>query len=268
MLDKKIEILLVEDSPSDVRLTEEALKDAALSYALVVARDGEEAISLLLAKKATGSGVNPDVILLDLNMPKKNGHEVLAEIKLQPHLAAIPVVLLTVSQQERDIMEALRLKMNYYLAKPVDSKKLGILLNAIFNLHSENPALGEEPVQTIEDLKVRLVLAHNPHTLPLVLSRLAEDKNERVRCRVAENPNTPAEVLTELAKDVSAEVRLSVVENANTPKDVLEFLAKDKSEDVRLGMAENRHVPVEILHKLAEDENIFVASCAAKTLAS
>ncbi len=267
MLDKKIEILLVEDSPSDVRLTEEALKDAVVRYSLKVAGDGEEAMTMLKERKATSSGSNPDLVLLDLNMPKKNGHEVLAEMKARPELATIPVVLLTVSQQERDIMEALRVKMNYYLSKPVEADKLGILLKAIFELHSEHPALSQEPITNIDELKVRLVLASNPHTLPTVLKKLADEKNERVRSRVAANPNTPAEVLVGLSRDESVEVRLSVVENVNTPQFILEVLSKDENEDVRLGMAENRHLPPEILHKLSKDENIFVASCAARTLA-
>lgn len=267
MLDKKIEILLVEDSPSDIRLTEEALKDAVLRYSLCVASDGEEAMTMLKEGKAAASGSNPDLILLDLNMPKKNGHEVLAEIKENPQLVNIPVVLLTVSQQDHDIMEALRLKMNYYLSKPVEADKLGKLLTAIFELHSDHPALSDEPATNIDELKVRLVLAGNPHTLPTVLKKLSEETNERVRCRVAENRNTPPEVLVALSQDESAEVRLSVVENVNTPQFILEVLSKDDSEDVRLGMAENRHIPPEILHKLAEDKNIFVASCAARTLA-
>jgi chemotaxis family two-component system response regulator Rcp1 len=273
MLDKKIDIFLVEDSPSDVRLTEEALRDAGLRYSLTVASDGEEAMTMLRQKKATTSGNPPDVILLDLNMPKKNGHEVMTEIKAEPDLSSIPVVLLTVSQQEHDIMEALRMKMNYYLCKPIEASKLAILLKAIFELHSEEAALSQESDTDVvdlgvEDLKVRLVLAGNPHTTPVVLKKLANEKNERVRCRVAENPNTPPEVLVGLSLDKSAEVRLSVVENANTPKFILEVLSKDENQDVRLGMAENRHMPAEILQKLTEDENIFVASSAAKTLAS
>src|SRR5580704_11984141 len=108
----KIHILLVEDSPSDVRLTEEALKDSGLIYELSVANDGEEAMNFLHQQKMSAFSKLPDVILLDLNMPRKTGHEVLAEIKADPKLTTIPVVLLTVSQQDRDIMEALRLKMN------------------------------------------------------------------------------------------------------------------------------------------------------------
>ena len=99
---EKIEILLVEDTPSDVRLTEEALKRSELTYELNVVNDGEQATEFL--EKAKSASKLPDVVLLDLNMPKKNGHEVLAEIKADDVLKKIPVVLLTVSQQDEDCL--------------------------------------------------------------------------------------------------------------------------------------------------------------------
>src|ERR1700679_3170390 len=102
-----IKILLVEDSPSDVRLTEEALKEANVQHELTIAHDGYQAIEVLNSLKQKGASHLPNVILLDLNMPKKNGHEVLAEIKDIPEFKRIPVILLTVSQQDKDIMEAL-----------------------------------------------------------------------------------------------------------------------------------------------------------------
>ena len=103
MLDRRsrIEILLVEDSPADVRLTEEELKDSGLEYNLNVVWDGEEAMEFLHARKGGGKGALPDVILLDLNMPKKNGHEVLQDISCDSVLTNIPVVLLTVSQNDQ-----------------------------------------------------------------------------------------------------------------------------------------------------------------------
>jgi two-component system, chemotaxis family, response regulator Rcp1 len=264
---EKINILLVEDSPSDVRLTQEALKDSGLSYELSLAADGEEAMNFLHQQKMSAFGKFPDIILLDLNMPRKNGHEVLAEIKADPKLALVPVVLLTVSQQERDIMEALRLKMNYYLCKPVDAEQLSALVHAIFELHkTEGGEATHDPVSN-QDLHIHLVLAGNPHTPGFVLAKLAHENSARVRCRVAENPATPADVLLTLAKDEDDDVRLSVSENPNVPKDVLEELAKDKSADVRMGMAANPNIPAEILHSLASDENIFVATSASKTLA-
>lgn len=262
----KLEILLVEDIPSDVRLTEEALKDSGLKFNLSVAADGEEAMDFLKKAKANPGGF-PDIILLDLNMPKKNGHEVLAEIKEDPALVRIPVVLLTVSQQDHDILEALRLKMNYYLSKPVAAEKLAVLLKAIFELNVEDAEVSKQPLE-YEHLHVRLVLATNPHTAPIVLKRLATEDNFRIRCRVAENPNTPPDVLLGLSKDEHAEVRIAVAENPHTPKAVLEMLSKDKDDDVRLGLAENPKIPSDILKALAADENIFVASCAAKTLSN
>lgn len=263
---EKIHILLVEDSPSDVRLTQEALKDSGLDYELSLANDGEEAMNFLHQQKMSAFSKLPDIILLDLNMPRKNGHEVLAEIKADPKLAAVPVVLLTVSQTEGDIMEALRLKMNYYLCKPVDAEKLTALITAIFELHKSAGEADREPI-TNQDLHIHLVLAGNPHTPGFVLSKLAQEESPRVRCRVAENPGTPIDTLMLLAKDKNDEVRLSVSENSNVPKDVLEELAKDKSDDVRMGMAANPNIPEEILHSLASDENIFVATNASKTLA-
>lgn len=261
-----IHILLVEDSPSDVRLTQEALKDSGLIHELSVANDGEEAMNFLHQQKMSAFSKLPDVILLDLNMPRKNGHEVLAEIKVDPKLATIPVVLLTVSQQDRDIMEALRLKMNYYLCKPVDAVQLAALLKAIFDLQQEHYASADVEDMSKEDLHIRLVLAGNPHTSGFVLSNLAKEDNIHVRARVAENPATPADVLEQLANDENVDVRLAITENPNASKSLLEKLAQDQSEDVRLGMAENPHIPAEILQSLAADENIFVATSAAKTL--
>lgn len=263
----KLEILLVEDIPSDVRLTKEALKDAGLNFNLSVANDGEEAMAFLNRIKQE-KGPFPDVILLDLNMPKKNGHEVLADIKEDLELVRIPVVLLTVSQQDHDILEALRLKMNYYLSKPVSAEKLAVLLKAIFELHAEDPDIDKQKPLEYEALHVRLVLASNPHTAPIVLRKLASEENSRIRCRIAENPNTPPEVLLGLSKDENSEVRLSVAENPRTPKSVLESLSRDENDDVRLGLAENPNIPPDILQILASDQNIFVASCAAKTLSN
>jgi len=261
-----IKILLVEDSPSDVRLTEEALKEAKVDHELTVAHDGYQAIEVLNSLKEKGE--LPNVILLDLNMPKKNGHEVLAEIKDVPEFKRIPVILLTVSQQDKDIMEALKLKMNYYLCKPVEADRLSTLLKAIFDLHVESGDLeSEERSQSPEDLHVRFVLAGNPHTSAMVLQKLSIEENARVRARVAENPNTPPAVLLALSRDENANVRLAVSENSHAPRSVLENLAKDQSDDVRLGLAENPNIPPDILSELASDENVFVADSAKKALA-
>lgn len=255
-----IEILLVEDTPSDVRLTEEALKRSELSYKLSVVNDGEEAMEYLERAKKAGS--QPNIILLDLNMPKKNGHEVLADIKDDKDLKKIPVVLLTVSQRDEDVMEALKLKMNYYLAKPVTAQTLSVLVNSIHALESDKIGTSEAD----EDIHVRLVLAGNPHTSPMVLSKLAEDPNARVRRRLAENVNLPSDLLEKLVADEHAEVRLSVSENKNVTPKLLEQLARDSSEDVRLGLSENRFLPIEILEILAGDDNVFVSASANKTI--
>ena len=132
-----IQILLVEDTPSDIRLTEEALKRSELNYEMVVVNDGVEAMDYLIYVKSTVAKRMPDIILLDLNMPKKNGHEVLEEIKNDPDFRAIPVVLLTVSERHEDVMEALRSKMNYYIAKPVTAQKLSAIINAIHELQTQ-----------------------------------------------------------------------------------------------------------------------------------
>lgn len=260
-----IEILLVEDTPSDVRLTQEALKRSDLKYEMHVVNDGEEAMDYLIRLKDSHQDL-PDVILLDLNMPRKNGHEVLAEIKNDSVLRAIPVVLLTVSENDEDVLEALKLKMNYYIAKPVSAPKLTALLSSIHQLHKESPE--ESKAFSQDENRIRLVLAGNQHTAPIALTRLAADANDRVRCRVAENPRTPAGVLMKLSEDASAEVRLGVSENPNTPETVLETLSKDASDDVRLGLASNHKLPQRLLEKLAEDENIYVAAAAQKTLAT
>lgn len=133
-MNKTIQLLLVEDTPSDVRLTQEALKRSDISFDLQVLTDGVEAMNYLNGQVAC-AGALPDIILLDLNMPKKNGHEVLEEIQANDTLRLIPVVLLTVSERDEDVLEALRLKMNYYVSKPVTSQKLSTLIKAIHELH-------------------------------------------------------------------------------------------------------------------------------------
>ena len=117
---KPIEILLVEDNPGDVRLTKEALKDARVGNNLHVTMDGVEALAFLRKQGKHASAPRPDLILLDLNLPKKNGREVLEEIKKEDALQHIPVVILTTSQAEQDVVESYRLRANAYVTKPVD----------------------------------------------------------------------------------------------------------------------------------------------------
>ena len=114
-----IQVLLVEDSPGDIRLTQEALKDAKMHINLHVARDGEQAMSFLLREGEYGNAPRPDLILLDLNLPKKDGREVLEEIKESPTLKSIPVVILTTSSSEADILRSYLLHANCYITKPV-----------------------------------------------------------------------------------------------------------------------------------------------------
>ena len=115
-----LEVLLVEDSPGDVRLTREALKDAKVHINLHVAPDGAEAMAFLKREGDYANVPRPDLILLDLNLPKKDGREVLAEIKESESLKSIPVVILTTSASEEDILRSYRLHANCYISKPVD----------------------------------------------------------------------------------------------------------------------------------------------------
>jgi two-component system, chemotaxis family, response regulator Rcp1 len=117
---RPIEILLVEDSPGDVTLTIEALRDAKVANNLHVARDGEEALRFLRQEGEFADRPRPDLILLDLNMPRKDGREVLADLKADDELKRIPVVVLTTSQSEDDVAAAYNLSANCYVAKPVD----------------------------------------------------------------------------------------------------------------------------------------------------
>lgn len=115
-----IEILLVEDNPGDVRLTVEALKEGKVANKINVAADGTEAMEFLRREGKHSRAPTPDVILLDLNLPKKNGREVLAEIKMDDRLKHIPVVVLTTSQAEKDIILTYNMHANCYITKPVD----------------------------------------------------------------------------------------------------------------------------------------------------
>jgi chemotaxis family two-component system response regulator Rcp1 len=115
-----IDVLLVEDSPGDVRLTREAFKDAKVHINLHVASDGAEAMAFLWREGKHANAPRPDLILLDLNLPKKDGREVLAEIKESPTLKSIPVVVLTTSASEEDILKSYQLHANCYITKPVD----------------------------------------------------------------------------------------------------------------------------------------------------
>jgi two-component system, chemotaxis family, response regulator Rcp1 len=115
-----VEILIVEDNPGDVRLTQEALKEAKVGNRMNVVGDGEEALLYLRRSGKYNNAPRPHLILLDLNLPKKDGREVLAEIKADPQLRSIPVIVLTTSNAEIDILRAYDLHANCYITKPVD----------------------------------------------------------------------------------------------------------------------------------------------------
>lgn len=119
-MDNLFVILLVEDNPADVRLTQEALTDGRVQHLLQVVTDGVEAMDFLRHAEPFQKAPRPDLILLDLNLPRKDGREVLAEIKADPDLTRIPVIILTTSDAEEDILKTYNLHANGYIIKPVD----------------------------------------------------------------------------------------------------------------------------------------------------
>ncbi len=126
-----IEILIVEDNPGDVRLTREALGDAKVRNRLHVVTDGDAALDFLYRRGAHADATRPDLILLDLNLPRKSGLEVLAEIKGDPSLQRIPVVILTSSQAEQDIARGYDLHANAYVAKPIGLEQFIAVVKSI-----------------------------------------------------------------------------------------------------------------------------------------
>ena len=127
---KPVRILLVEDSPSDVRLIREAMKQTPISVQMTVAQDGVEATDYL-NKVEVGAAPRPDLVLLDLNLPKKNGREVLADVKSSPNLKQIPVVIMTSSRADEDIAQAYALNANCYITKPGDLDEYVNVVRAI-----------------------------------------------------------------------------------------------------------------------------------------
>jgi len=128
---KPVDILLVEDSPTDVLLAQEALGHAKVLNKLHVVSDGVEALDFLRQRGEFAGAVRPDLILLDLNMPRKDGREVLEEIKADEDLKRIPVVVLTTSKAEEDILRAYGLHANCYVSKPVDFEQFAFVVRAI-----------------------------------------------------------------------------------------------------------------------------------------
>jgi chemotaxis family two-component system response regulator Rcp1 len=130
---RPIEILMVEDNPGDVRLTVEALKEGKVRNNFHAVEDGVKALAYLRQEGDYAGAPRPDLILLDLNLPKKSGREVLAEIKEDLDLRRIPVVILTVSQAEQDIMKSYNLHANCYITKPVDLDRFLEVVKSIEN---------------------------------------------------------------------------------------------------------------------------------------
>jgi CheY-like chemotaxis protein len=130
---KPIDILLVEDNPGDVRLTQEALKDAKVANTLHVVVDGEQAMNFLRKKGIYADAVRPDLILLDLNLPRKDGREVLREIKGDEDLRRIPVVILTTSSAEEDVFRTYSDHANCYITKPISFDQFINVVRSIEN---------------------------------------------------------------------------------------------------------------------------------------
>lgn len=128
---RPIEILLVEDNPGDVRLTIEALRDSKVRNNLQVTPDGVQAMAYLHKQGQYANVVRPDLVLLDLNLPRKDGRQVLAEIKADPDLKTIPVVVLTTSQAEGDVLQSYQLQANCYITKPVDLEQFMTVVRSI-----------------------------------------------------------------------------------------------------------------------------------------
>ena len=130
---RNIHILLVEDNEGDVFLTLEALKEGRIVNRVSVVNDGEAAMDFLLKKNEYVNADSPDLILLDVNLPRKNGHEVLRELKAIDSLKLIPVIMLTTSSSERDIIESYKNHVNCYITKPVDADNFLKVVTTIEN---------------------------------------------------------------------------------------------------------------------------------------
>ena len=136
-----VDILLVEDSLADVRLTEEALKDTRMPHRLHIVHDGVQAIEFLTRRGIWADAPRPDLILLDLNLPRKDGREVLHEIGRDEELSQIPVVVLTTSEAEQDILQSYRLGANAFVTKPVDLDRFLDAIRSIENFWLETAKL-------------------------------------------------------------------------------------------------------------------------------
>ena len=140
-----IQVLLVEDSPGDVRLTREAFREANMAIQLHVAEDGVQAMAFLTRKDPHSAAPRPDLILLDLNLPRMDGREVLAQIKADPNLKSIPTIILTTSEAETDIAKSYELQANSYLSKPVQLDKFENLVQSINDFWLTKAKLPQRP---------------------------------------------------------------------------------------------------------------------------
>ena len=138
---EQIHILLVEDNDGDIMLTEEALQESGLPTVLSIARDGQEAIDFLNREGLHADSPTPSIILLDINLPKKNGHEVLNHIKNTPALKAIPVIILTTSSSQNDVNRAYAGYANCYITKPVEVEDFQTVITTIRNFWSATARL-------------------------------------------------------------------------------------------------------------------------------
>ena len=142
---RPIEILLVEDNPGDVRLTIEGLKEGKVRNNLHVAKDGVEALAFLRREARYQDAVRPDLILLDLNLPRMDGRQVLSAIKADPLLKTIPVVVLTTSRAEQDVLHSYQLQANCYITKPVDLEQFITVVRSIEDFWLTIVTLPQQP---------------------------------------------------------------------------------------------------------------------------
>jgi two-component system, chemotaxis family, response regulator Rcp1 len=131
MTEKHVEILLVEDNPGDIRLTREVLREGRINNRISVVTDGEMALDFLHKRKGFADAVTPDLILLDLNLPKLSGREVLEAVKSDPGLKHIPVIILTTSKAEEDILRSYQHHANCYITKPVDFDQFTVVVKKL-----------------------------------------------------------------------------------------------------------------------------------------
>ena len=148
-LSRRWEILLVEDNPADIRLTQEALKDLQLEHRLQVAEDGVAALAYLSGVFFGQSGTRPDIILLDLNLPRMGGLEVLAAIKSSDHMKSIPVIIMSSSASAADVTAAYRLNANCYTKKPMEIDRFFDVMQSIRSFWLETALLPDIPVERI-----------------------------------------------------------------------------------------------------------------------